>query len=397
MDRTVMFVGEAATPTEVTNGVLARFGFSAAETVPTLAAAVTRLRDAHFDVVFVPLQEVGPVELAVIEHDIRPSASFIIGTAPGSRPEVILSALRAGIHEFVSSPIEATELGTAVDRLVRRMTSSSARAGTTLAVYSAKGGLGTTTIAINLAAALAKQQPTQRVALADFVVVGGDVRVQLDLRPAYDVGDLVSKVDRIDGDLLYSLLTQGPSGVWTLPSTDNPEALDLVDANAATTIIGHLRAHFGFVVVDTEHYLSERTLAALDAADCIVLVTQLYVPALRSTQRTLQLFDRLGYARDKVVIVVNRSDAKSALRISDAEEVLHRPILWRLPNDFGDCSEATTKGLPIIEYDPGAALSRSFLNLAAKLAGTVTSANVARTTGAAPDKRTGRVLRLGRR
>ncbi len=397
VERTVLIIGDAALPADAADSVLARFGFRKPERVPTLAAATSRLHGEHFDLIILPLENLGPVELALIEHDIRSATPFIIGTAPGANPELILSAMRAGIPEFVSAPIDPKEFGIAVDRLVRRMSAPVRSAGTTIAIYSAKGGLGTTTVAVNLAAALAQQQDTRRVALADFVVVGGDVRVVLDVKPAYDIGDLVMKVDRIDGDLLFSLLTQASGGIWTLPSSDKPEVLDLIDANAAATIISQLRSHFGFVVIDTEHYLSERTLAALDAADQVLLVTQLSVPALRSTQRTLQLFNRLGYAQSKVMVIVNRSDAESALSVTDAESVLGRPIAWKLPNDFSACADATTKGVPVLEYEPEAALSRSYLNLASKLAGRSASEGAVRQNGTDPDSRMGRLFRLGRK
>lgn len=397
MERTSLFVGNAAEPVDAANEVLGRFGFRRAEAVPTLAAAAARLRTEHFDLVVVSLESVGPVEMTLIERDIRQTSSFILGTAPSANPDLILSAMRAGVHEFAASPIDPKEFSIAVDRLVRRMKTPASQAGTTLAVYSAKGGLGTTTVAVNLAAAIARHHPARRVALADYVVVGGDVRVVLDLKPAYDVGDLVMKVDRIDGDLLFSLLTQGPGGIWTLPSSDNPEVLELIDANAAATIVSQLRTHFGFVVVDTEHYLSERTLAALDAADRIVLVTQLSVPALRSTQRTLQLFDRLGYPSGKITTIVNRSDAQSTLSVSDAESVLGRPIVWRLPNDFNACAEATTKGIPLINHAPHSALAKSYLNLTAKIAGSSVDGAKSNGNGAEPDSRLGRLFRLGRK
>lgn len=397
MDRTALFVGQAANPVDVANEVLGRFGFRSAESVPTLAAAAARLRSEHFDLVVLSLEGVGPVEMTLIEREIRQTASFIIGTAPGANPEMILSALRAGVHEFTPSPLDPKEFAVCVDRLARRMKAPAREAGTAIAIYSAKGGLGTTTVAVNLAAAIARQHPTRRVALADYVVVGGDVRVVLDLKPAYDVGDLVMKVDRIDGDLLFSLLTQGPGGIWTLPSSDNPEVLELIDANAAATIMSQLRTHFGYLVVDTEHYLSERTLAALDAADRIVLVTQLSVPALRSAQRTLQLFDRLGYPQQKVMVIVNRADAESPLSVRDAESVLGREIVWRLPNDFRACAEATTKGVPVIDYEPNSSLSRSYINLAAKLTGSSIDDGKAAGNGSEPDSRLGRLFRLGRK
>jgi pilus assembly protein CpaE len=375
--RTVLIVGDADEPRETTSRVLADRGFLEPERVETIAAAATRLRGEAFDLVVLPIGGAGPQELSLIEHDIRRAAPFIIGTAKDATQALILSALRAGIPEFVATPLNAEELDVAIRRLVQRMEPGLMTRGKIIAVYSAKGGLGTTSVAVNLATAIAREHPSDRVALVDFVVVGGDVRVVLDLKPAYDIGDLVMKVDRIDGPLLSSLMTPGPAGMLVLPSSDRPEVQDLIEANAASAILSQLRAHFPYVVLDLEHYLGERTIGALDAADNIVLVTQLSVPALRSTQRTLNLFNRLGYAPAKVAVVVNRSNAESPLTISDAETVLGRPITAKLPNDFTACADATTKGVPVLEYEPGSALSNGFRHLASALAGasepTVTS------------------------
>lgn len=366
-ERTVLIVGDAARPAEVVLPVLARFGFATPDTVPSLAAAANRLRSTHADLVLLPIDGLGPVESALIEHDLRRATPFLIGVAHAATPELMLAAMRAGIAEFVASPITARDFEGAVDRLSRRMTTPVRAAGTTIAVYSAKGGLGTTTVAVNLAAALAKADPMRRVALADLVVVGGDVRVLLDTTATYDIGDLMAKVDRVDAELLNALLTPGPDGMWILPSSDKAELLDLIDANAATSILAHLRTHFQCVVVDTEHYLGERTLAALDTADHIVLVTQLSVAALRSTQRTLQLFERLGYGPHKVHVVVNRANAESPLSLRDAEAVLGCSIRWKLPNDFDACTLATTRGVPVIDLDADSSLSRSYRDLAVRL------------------------------
>jgi pilus assembly protein CpaE len=398
--RTVLVVGDADAPSETASTVLAQRGFLPAERVDSIAAAATRLRTTAFDLVILPIGGAGPQELSLIEHDIRPAAPFIIGTAKDATQELILGALRAGIPEFVATPLNADELDVAVRRLVRRMDPGLRTHGKIIAVYSAKGGLGTTSVATFTATAIAKEHPTERVALVDFVVVGGDLRVVLDLKPAYDIGDLVMKVDRIDGELLSSLMTPGPAGMLLLPSSDRPEVQDLIEANAASAILSQLRAHFNYVVIDLEHYLGERTIGALDAADKIVLVTQLSVPALRSTQRTLNLFNRLGYAPAKVAVVVNRSNAESPLSIGDAETVLGRPITAKLPNDFNACADATTKGVPVLEYEPGSALSSAFRQLASTLAGTAEPDAATPTANGngngETDSRRRRLFRLGR-
>lgn len=394
--RTVLVVGSADQP-EVTSGaVLLSRGFMAVERVESLAEAAARLRTAKYDLVILPIGSATPEDLLLIEHDIRPSAPFIIGTAANATQELILGALRAGIPEFVPAPVQSEEFDVAVRRLLRRMEPVQRTRGTLIAVYSGKGGLGTTTMAVNLATAIAREQPAARVALVDFVVVGGDVRVMLDLKPSYDIGDLVMKVDRIDGELLSSLMTPGPAGLHVLASSDRPEVQDLIEGSATGTILAQLRAHFHFVVLDLEHYLGERTIGALDAADRIVLVTQLSVPALRSTQRTLDLFNRLGYPPTKVQVVVNRSNAESALTIGDAETVLGRRISAKLPNDFSACAEATTKGVPVLVHEPGSSLSSGFVQLASTLTTPVSTVDVASNGGDGSETRKRRMFRLGR-
>jgi pilus assembly protein CpaE len=398
MERRALIVTGGAEPEDVVKSVLARFGFGPAESVPSLGALESRLRGGeHFDLIVVPIQRDSSVDMQLLEREIRRgAATHVIGTSRQPDSELILRALRAGVHEFLALPLNADEFAEALDRLTRRGAARKTKEGQLIAIYSAKGGLGTTTIAVNLAAALAQRHTTRRVALADLVVLGGDVRVMLNLKPLYDIGDLVMKVDRVDADLLFSLLSQAGSGLWALPASDNTEVLDLIDATAATTIVSHLKSHFAFVVVDTEHSLSDRALAALDAADRVVLITQLSVTALRSAQRSLQVFDRLGYAEDKVAVVVNRHDANDALKLSDAETVLGRAIFAKLPNDYRTCSEALTRGVPLVTYAGSSQVARAYQGLAAKLSGPDAAApdeGQARTT---PSRMT-RLFHIGRK
>src|SRR6185312_8016635 len=138
----------------------------------------------------------------------------------------------------------------------------------------------------------------------------------------------------IDADLLHSLLSPVSESVWVLPSSEDPELAEAFDAAAANTVLDQLRAHFAFTVVDCAHHISDRTLAAFDAATRILLVTQLNVQALRSTQRTLALCRRLGYPDDKIHVVVNRHASGDLVSVPDAAQVLDRNIFFRLPNDY---------------------------------------------------------------
>jgi pilus assembly protein CpaE len=143
----------------------------------------------------------------------------------------------------------------------------------------------------------------------------------------------------------------------------------MFDAAAIGSILELLRANFPMTVVDCEHHLSERTVTALDAADRILLVTELSVASLRSMQRTLGLCRRLGYAENKLCVIVNRYQSADVLPLKDAEELLKWPIFWHLPNDYRLSSAALTKGVPVAVEDPGSKLARSYRDLAVKLGG----------------------------
>jgi pilus assembly protein CpaE len=351
------------------------------------------LRDQSFDLVIVPLQDIGAVELATLEREVvRDGTSKVIGTAPQADPGLILQAMRAGVQEFLVFPPNAQESSAAVDRLMRRGRPE-AEQGKTFAVYTAKGGLGSTSIAVNVAFGLADANPHGRVALADFVVHGGDLRVHLNMSPSYDVGDLVARVERIDADLLSSILTPVDGGVWVLPSSDRPEIAEMVDSATAATLVAELRKHFAYTVLDCEHYLTDRTLAALDAADKIVLVTQLNVAALRGTQRTISLCERLGYGDDKLVIVVNRHQSNEVLTPSDASTLLNMPIFHLLPNDFRTSDGAVSKGVPVSRYDKNARLTQSYAQLVAKLTGLGSTNGKAREASS----RLSRIFSIGKR
>jgi len=396
MQRKAVIVAGAAGPEAMVGGVLQRAGFSPALEVPTVAQALERLRDERVDLLVIPLQGPAAADLATLEREIaRASQTFVLGTATTAEPDLILRAMRAGIHEFLVAPPSAEDLTRAVDRMLRRSRPEpSSRLA--FAVYSAKGGLGTTSVALNLAFAFAQTVGAGRVALADYVVSGGDVGVMLNLRPSYDIGDLALKLAQLDASLLESFITRTPQGVAVLAASERPEALESVDGLAAGRILDELRTHFATTVVDCEHHPTDRTLTAMDAVDRILVVTQLNVAAVRSAQRTLQLFGRLGYPDEKVVVVANRAQPSDLISPADAAKVLDREVYFRLPNDYRASEAALTRGLPVVTHDPNTALAKAYVALAAKLAG-AEGATDGPATRDTQSSRFGRLLGIGRK
>ena len=376
MQRRALIAANAAGNPETVAGVLARFGFSRTAQAADREGALAQMRDAHFDLVIIPVDAITPAELVALEREIRkdPNAS-VIATAMSAEPDLIVRAMRAGVHEFLVNPPKPEELAGSVERLMRR-TRTETEQGELIAVYSGKGGLGSTSIAVNLAQAFASVRNDARVALVDLVVAGGDVRVFLNLKPSYDISHLIAKGSQVDAELLNSVLTPCPGGVWALPTGDSPEDQDMFDSAAVGSVLTLLRQHFAITVVDCEHHLSEATLAALDAADRIILVTQLTVPALRSTQRSLTVCRRLGYDESKLCVVINRYQSGDVRPVKDAEDLLQTQIYWKLPNDYRLSATSLTRGVPVTLEDPNSKLAKSYTDLVRKISGTPAAVGV---------------------
>jgi pilus assembly protein CpaE len=224
------------------------------------------------------------------------------------------------------------------------------------------------------------------VAVADLVVPNGEQRLHFNASVAYDIGEVATKPDRLDQELLNSVLARVRDGIWLLASSEDPEIDEMVDAAMANAIMQELRSSFHYTVVDCDRQLNDRTLAVLDSADRIVIVTQLNVSALRSTQRTLGIFRRLGYPNEKLCVVVNRLQSGEVISVADAVNALKSEVYFKLPNDYKVMAEAMSRGVSAAEVDPQSKVAQAFATLATKLSG-VEAGHPAGKNGAAAKSR----------
>ena len=309
---------------------------------------------------------------AVIERfRVASPESAIFVSAAGERVETVLRAMRAGATEFLVRPVSQEDLLAAVQRIARQRALTAAAApssGKVITVFGCKGGRGTTVLALNLAAALAKASAGLVVAV-DLDLQAGDLSLFLNLKPAYTIHDAVANIDRLDALFLKSLLCPHPSGLSLLAAPQRIEEAHRIPPLGITQLLTLLRTSVAYVVVDTTAAYDVRIFAALDAADEVLLVVAPDFSSLYHTQRCLDLLERGGYSPAKVKILLNRCPARLGETVKMAEEVLKRPVFWEFPED-----EAVTASLIAGELlgqaGKNSALGARFMALAAQLGAT---------------------------
>jgi pilus assembly protein CpaE len=239
--------------------------------------------------------------------------------------------------------------------------------GSIIAVFGVKGGVGKTTLATNLAVALA-QETSASVALVDLDVPFGDVALLLDIQPEQDILDALDESVLDDLERLQKTLVRTAQGVHVLSSPLAPDDAGALDSRRVGRLLSRLAALHQFVLVDTPVGLNELTAAALDVADLAMLVTTPEIAALRRTHACLRLLQGLEFPTTKLQLVLNRESSKTRVSAAEAVEALGHPITWRVGNDYA-AMQSTALGQPVVLSQPKARLTQDIRLIARQLAG----------------------------
>lgn len=236
-----------------------------------------------------------------------------------------------------------------------------------IAVHGVKGGVGATTVAVNLAVAL-RRLTGERIAIVDASLQTGDVGVALNLVGSAAIDDLVNRLNELDVDILNRVLVTHSSGVRVLLAPRDIERVDTIGGDEIRRILAFLAAQFDYVVVDTASTLDAVGLAALDYADQIVLLTTPEIPSLKNAGRFLQVSRRLGYPNDKLLLTVNRAGISHAVPLAEIE----RSLSWRpaatIPSADGLFVQAANRGEAVVATSTWRGPSRSLYRLARQVA-----------------------------
>ena len=293
----------------------------------------------------------------------------VICAARDSSPDTILRSMRAGAREFLRLPVLAEEFATVYQRVAEFCAvqpEAPKKRGRVLSVFSSKGGTGTTFVATNLAAALGA--PT---VLLDLNLQAGDLGLFLGVEPKFSIADLIENRERVDDTLLRSYLTPHSANLSLLAAPREADSADDIEAEHVFQVLEILRGRYEYVVVDPQHTFDSITLAALDQSDEILLVLTLDIPAIRSTQRALKIFDRLGYPRHKLHVVVNRFSKQIDLELRQVERFLGERVTGYVQSDYKTAVNSINLGQPLVESDPQSKIATELRQIAARFGNNV--------------------------
>ena len=340
--------------------------------------AVTTAQEKDPDVVVLALEE--PVARATQTmsalSDALPQTPIIVYSSLSDAASV-RRAMIAGARDYLIKPPRPEELARAIYSVLEQeerrrsrnvgASASGAARGTVITVFGAKGGIGKTTIATNLATALSKNT-NGSVAIVDMDTRFGDVAIMMDIVVEYSIADVGRQIETVDRDTIRDFLVRHNSGVQILPAPLHPTEWGTIHPGHISKIIELLSQTHEYVVVDTPGAFNELVATALESADMILLVTSMDIASIKDTALALEMLRTASVSEDKVKLVINHSTAANSLKSQDVERVLEYEVYWRIPHDIA-VSNSNQLGQPIVLAKPYARASRAISDMAYNLAG----------------------------
>src|SRR5450755_230197 len=299
--------------------------------------------------------------IELLHQELSAAAVFVVG--PMTQPQLIVSAMRAGVREFIERPTTTTDLLEAFVRLTstRRKPGRETTRGKVFTIVNAKGGSGATSIAVNLALAL--QSLHHNTALVDLAPLG-HCALHLNLKPTFTVSDAITNLHRLDSSLLDSFMARHDRGLQVLAGTANPTAIE-PSASDFARLLDTMLGSFHYIVVDASSRLDSATRLVSNLSEKILLVAHADVASLWSAGRVAQYLGESG-SRDRFALVLNRYRKVTGFDEAQTEAAIGAPVLWRIPNQYFAVSTAIDRGVPLVQQG-NTEIARSISDLAAYL------------------------------
>ena len=364
----VILASENATPREQLRAQLLGAGLEceAADCVP-FAGLDARFAQTGADLVAVHVGADAVPALALIQKAMTRVSVPVLAIGHSGDPKLVIQALRGGAREYLDENNLREEMPAALEKL-RQAGVIRFKVGRTIAVTACCPGSGVTTVASNLAFALAQKFPKQ-VVLTELATDVPALALALDLQPRHTVSELIRDWDRADPVMLRQGLAEHAGGVQVLAHAPETLTADPVEPPAMRHLGLLLRTLYDWTVLDLGHSAHAAGVEAMQLAEAVVVVTRLDVPALRLTRRYLQALEDRGIATERIRPVANFYGQSKQLAWKDAQDALGMPLVVWLPDDPASANQALNQGQPIVQLARRAKISKRILELAQLLNG----------------------------
>ena len=331
------------------------------------------------DVILMRIEEplVRPVQTLSRINDGLPDMPIVVFSTEANIRSMRQSMV-SGASDYLTEPLQSEEVESAIMRVLERKEREGMRRrgelddpvaqGTIITVFGAKGGIGKTTIASNLATALASEAQ-QTVALVDMDTRFGDVAITMDIPVERSIADLARNLETVDRNSLRDYLVQHDSGVRILPAPTRPSDWRHLSAQHIRDVVDVLAQTHDFVILDTPGTFNEIVAAAIEVGTMILLVTTLDMASIKDTVLALEmLHERFGNDEERIKVVLNRAGMDTGVREKDVERTLDSPLWWRIPQD-NEVVKAAQLGRPIVLSRPNSKVALELREMGRALAG----------------------------
>ncbi|WP_036304154.1 AAA family ATPase [Methylotenera sp. L2L1] len=324
----------------------------------------------HPDMIIIDGLCVESGRLSILEHICLryPDVSIII-LSENASSEFLMAAMRSGVKDVLSLPLQAGDLQASVDRLDIKLKQAipNHKKGKVIAFVGSKGGSGATFLACNLAYILAETSKA-KVALLDLNLQFGDAVLFVnDHVPSNTLADVAKNIRRLDASLLSSSMVNILPNFSVLAAPEDAESAQDVKPEHIDALLKLTTSQYDFVVMDIGRTLNATGVKALDHADIIFIVLQETLPFIRDSKRLLHAFHSLGYAKEKVKIVLNRHEKGGDIRLTDVEIALGMKVFKTIPNSYQAVSASVNQGVPIMEIAKNDAVTKALQEVAQDL------------------------------